>query len=77
VSPASGKWSRRSHSSARARRDVFGNPFRPAVLSPAWLAWDAGTIPRLARAIYDERAFDRLAFLADALEEVGCSDAAS
>ena len=29
---------------------------------------------RLARAVYDERAFDRLPVLADALEEAGCRD---
>jgi hypothetical protein len=29
----------------------------------------------LAQAIYDDRAFDRLPILADALEEAGCTDA--
>jgi hypothetical protein len=56
-------------------RDIFGNPFRPVALDPAWLAWRGRTIPKLARAIYDERAFDRLPILADALEEAGCTDA--
>jgi hypothetical protein len=45
-------------------------------VEPAWLAWGDRLIPRLARAIYDERAFDRLPYLADALEEAGCADAA-
>jgi hypothetical protein len=61
--------------------DIFGNPFRPVVVSPAWLAWNSGTIPRLARAAYEERDLPsghldrtRLAILADALEESGCSD---
>jgi hypothetical protein len=43
---------------------------------PEWLAWNGGTVPALARAIYAERAFDRLPILADALEEAGCTDAA-
>jgi hypothetical protein len=42
---------------------------------PVWLCWHGGTIPKLAQAIYDERAFDRLPVLADALEEAGCTDA--
>jgi hypothetical protein len=57
-------------------RDVFGPlPFRPVAPDPAWLAWRGGTVPRLARAAYDDRAFDRLPVLADALEEAGCDDA--
>jgi hypothetical protein len=32
------------------------------------LAHDTGTVPRLAAAIYEERAFDRLPVLADALD---------
>jgi hypothetical protein len=63
-------------------REVFGNPFRPASVDPAWLAWQGGTVPRLAQAAYDERELPsghldpaRLAVLADALEEAGCSNA--
>jgi hypothetical protein len=55
-------------------RDVFGNPFRHVWLNPAWLACNDGAIPKLAQAIYEERAFDRLPILADALEEAGCTD---
>lgn len=55
-------------------REVFGNPFCPVAVDPAWLAWQGGTIPRLAQAIYDDRAFDRLPILADALEEAGCTE---
>ena len=55
-------------------RDIFGNPFRPAPADPAWLAWNDGVVPRLAQAVYDERAFDRLPVLADALEDAGCTD---
>jgi hypothetical protein len=63
-------------------RCVFGNPFRPASLDPAWLAWHDGTILRLAQAINDDRDLPsghldnfRLAILADALEDAGCQDA--
>ena len=49
-------------------------PFRPLPqVNAAWLAWDGGAVARLARAAYDERAFDRLPVLADALEEAGCA----
>ena len=55
--------------------DIFGNPYRPVRIPAAWLQWYEGTIPKLAKTIYDERAFDRLPILADALEEAGCTDA--
>jgi hypothetical protein len=57
----------------RLIRDIFGNPFRPAVLDPAWWTWNEGTIPKLAQGIYDDRAFGHLPILADALEEAGCA----
>jgi hypothetical protein len=56
-------------------RDVFGNPFRPMAVDPSWLTWNDGTVVKLAQGIYDDRAFDRLPILADALEEGGCDDA--
>jgi hypothetical protein len=63
-------------------REIFGNPFRPAKMSDfanalgfsEWLVWNNGTIPRIAQAIYEDRAFDQMPILADALEEAGCSD---
>jgi hypothetical protein len=56
-------------------RELF-NPFRRRrSVDPAWLSWNGGTVRRLAQAIYDERAFDRLPILADALEEAGCTEA--
>ena len=57
-------------------RDLFGNSFRSArSLGSSVLTWNGGTIPKLAAAIYEERAFDRLPVLADALEDAGCADA--
>jgi hypothetical protein len=61
---------------AHLLRDVFGNPFRPVPAPPpAVLAWNDGTAVKLAQAVYEERAFDRLPIVADALEEAGCADA--
>jgi hypothetical protein len=58
-------------------RDIAGNPFCPLpLLATALLAWNDGTVRRIARGIYEERAFDRLPILADALEEAGCTDGA-
>lgn len=58
-------------------RCIVGNPFRPLpAINTAWLAWNGGTVPKLARAIYDARDFDRLPILADALQEAGCDDTA-
>jgi hypothetical protein len=61
-------------------RDLLGNPFQPVTADPAWLSWNDGTIVTLARAAYDERLLPqghldpaRLAVLADALEDAGCS----
>jgi hypothetical protein len=63
-------------------RDIFGSPFRPVTISPAILAWSDGLVVRLAQAVYDERPLpdgslnpNRIAVLADALEEGSCSDA--
>jgi hypothetical protein len=57
-------------------RCIFGNPFRPLpAADPAWLRWNGGAILKLARAVYEDRAFERLPILADALEEAGCADA--
>ncbi len=57
-------------------REVFGSPFQSALaVDPSWLAWNGDTAAKLAAALYEERAFDRLPVLADALEDSGCADA--
>jgi hypothetical protein len=63
-------------------REVVGPmPFRPAALDPAILTWHDATVVRLAQAAYEERHMPegtldntRLAVLADALEEAGCTE---
>jgi hypothetical protein len=50
-------------------RDIVGNPFRPTAFDPAWRTSD---VTLLARGTYEERAFDRMPILADALQDAGC-----
>jgi hypothetical protein len=55
--------------------DIFGIPFRPTPSLPiAVLAWNDRTVLRIAQGIYEERAFDSLAILADALLDAGCDN---
>jgi hypothetical protein len=62
--------------------DLFGPlPFRPVAVEPSWLTWNAGTVRRLAGPVYEERSLPegtldrvRLAVLADALEDAGCTN---
>ena len=57
-------------------RCIFGPMlFRSVPLNPHWLTWKDSTVPKVAQAIYDDCAFDRLPILVDALEEAGCMDA--
>ena len=52
--------------------DIFGPlPFRDVAVAPAWLTSD---VLALARAVYDEKAFDRMPILADALQDAGCDN---
>jgi hypothetical protein len=55
-------------------RDVVGPAGPHPAVENAWLVANGGTIPNLAQGIYDERAFDQLPILADALEKGGCDD---
>jgi hypothetical protein len=63
-------------------RDIFGNPFRPPSPVPAVvLAWNGGTVRRLAEFLYAERGMPegtldtaRLAILGDALLDAGCDN---
>jgi hypothetical protein len=53
---------------------IFGNPFRRVALDTNLLKWSCEALPKMARKIYDERAFELLPILADALQEAGCRD---
>ena len=56
-------------------RDILGPlPFRPVAVPPSVLAWEDGTVVRLAQAVYSGRRFADLPILADVLEEAGCTD---
>jgi hypothetical protein len=55
-------------------RELFGNPFRPVVVDPAWLTWHGGLLVSMARRMYDSRDFADMPILADALEDAGCAN---
>jgi hypothetical protein len=51
--------------------DIYGNWFRRITLKPRWRTAD---VLGVARGIYEDRAFERLPLLADALMDDGCDD---
>jgi hypothetical protein len=55
----------------RVFQDLFGNPFRRVAFDPRWQTAD---VIGLARGIYDDRAFERMPLLGDALMDAGCAD---
>ena len=55
-------------------RDIFGNPFRPITIDPAWLTWHGGLLVSMSQQMYASRDFRDMPVLADALEEAGCQD---
>jgi hypothetical protein len=52
-------------------RDLFGNPFRPVRIAPAWLT---PVVASIAQTVYEDRLYEDLPILADALEEAGCTE---
>jgi hypothetical protein len=62
----------------RDRIDLLPRTVRPAdlLLSREWLTWEGGIVMGLAQAIDEERAWDRMPILADALEDAGCAESA-
>ena len=69
--PPAGAGCRSERPHAPVIQCVFGNPFRPVAFDPHWRTADT---VGLARGIYEDRAFDRLPLLADALMDAGCAD---
>jgi hypothetical protein len=53
-------------------RCIFGNPFRPVDVDPAWRT---STVATIARQMYDSRDFSPMPILADALQDAGCDSA--
>jgi hypothetical protein len=83
VAAGDGDEAKRLEQTAQASliRCIVGNPLRPVPIDPALFTWHDGTIRKLAQALYDDRDLPsghldnhRLAVLADALEDAGCSD---
>ena len=56
---------------ANLLREVFGNPFRPVKVKPAWLT---DTVLALAKQMYESREFSAMPILADALQDAGCDN---
>jgi hypothetical protein len=57
-------------------RELFGATAGPVNFDPGWLAWQGGTVRRIAARSWESRDFTRMPILADALEEAGCAEAA-
>src|SRR5262249_46258283 len=51
-------------------RDIFGNPFHPVLCDRAWRTRKA---TKLAKKIYNARAFDRMPELGEELKRAGCN----
>jgi hypothetical protein len=55
-------------------REIVGNPFVPPRIDPAWLSWNEGIVEHMARTIHQDRAYQDMPILADALADAGCRD---
>ncbi len=58
---------------ARVLREIIGNAFTPPRFEPAWATND---VVALAKGIFEDRAFDRMVILADALLDADCDEEA-
>jgi hypothetical protein len=55
-------------------REVFGNPFRPVKVDPAWLSVSSGAGGAILHAVEEGLHFEELPYLGDALLDAGCGD---
>jgi hypothetical protein len=68
-------WRQRRVQHVLLLRDIIRNPFHRPKRKTRAVELESRTVQRLAQSIYEDRAFDRLPIVADALEEAGCTDA--
>jgi ATP-dependent Clp protease ATP-binding subunit ClpA len=59
----------------KERTDILAGWHTRFVVDPAWLSWNGGAVARIAGEIHQERRWQELPVLADALEEAGCTNA--
>jgi hypothetical protein len=58
-------------------RDIFGNPFHPLpTIDQGWLSWKDCRIMKLAIVVYEDRRFEDITILAEALTDAKCPDEA-
>ena len=56
------------------KEDLDGSPLGEVTFHSSWLAWNDGTVRKMAESIRAFRADHELPVLADALVEAGCED---
>ncbi len=55
-------------------RDLVEGEILEVPIDPMWLLSEDGVVKRLAASVYVQRSWDAMPILADALEDVGCTD---
>lgn len=61
---------------AQILRELVGNPFRPVTVPWEWREWHGFCLVRLAREIYESRAYHDIPILGDMLQDAGCTEEA-
>lgn len=75
-------WSEQQHNAAESAREcgqqaelvreIFGNPFRKALIDPNWLRCNSGAADAILRMVVEDQRYAELPYLADALMDAGC-----